>query len=104
MVDKGRAFNDGTLGDYWYGKDSGLDRYLLAFLKIRVDEFTDQLKHLPADQDVVDWIKQRTSRTLVEIEDYNRRIVELGPADEEKWAFFRQALNKLDPSRTNIKT
>ena len=54
---------------------------------------------LPAD-----WIKQRTSRTLAEIEDYNQRAVELGPADEEKWAFFRQTLNKLDPSRTNIKT
>ena len=104
LVDKGRAFNDGTLGDYWYGKDSGLDRYLLAFLKIRVDEFTDQLKHLSTDQDVVDWIKQSSSRTSVEIEDYNQRMVELGPADEEKWAFFHQALNKLDPSRTNIKT
>jgi len=104
LVDKGWAFNDGTLGDYWYGHDSGLDRYLLAFLKIRVDEFTDQLKHLSTDQDVADWIKQRTSRTLAEIEDYNQRAVELGPADEEKWAFFRQTLNKLDPSRTNIKT
>ena len=41
MTDKARAHNNETLGDFVYGKYSGLDRRILEFLGITADAFAE---------------------------------------------------------------
>ena len=38
LIDKGRAYNSNTLGAYFYGEDSGIDRATLAFLGVSAAE------------------------------------------------------------------
>ncbi len=104
LIDKGRAFNHNTLGDYWYGEDSGIDRHLLNFLKIPVEEFTQQLQKMSTDHQVVEWIMRKTPRTENQIDEYNKKLVRLGPKNEQGWSFLRNRIRQLDSSRTNIET
>ena len=39
MTDKARAHNSGTIGDYLYGDDSGLDNKVLGLLGIAANDF-----------------------------------------------------------------
>ena len=39
MTDKARAHNNGTIGEYLYGDDSGLDAKVLGLLGISADDF-----------------------------------------------------------------
>jgi hypothetical protein len=104
MVDKARAYNSDSLGEYWYGEDSGADRNLLAFLDISPEEFAEALKGLPTDADVANWLKTQSPKTESEIADYNEEAVKMGPTNDRQRAFLAKVINKLDPSRTDIQT
>ncbi len=104
MIDKARAYNSDSLGDYWYGEDSGVDRSLLAFLGIPAQEFADALKNLPTDADVINWLKTRSPKTEAEIATYNERAVKMGPTTDRQRAFLVKAIHELDASRTDIQT
>ena len=104
MVDKARAYNSDSLGEYWYGEDSGVDRNLLAFLDISPEEFAEALKGLPTDADVANWLKTQSPKTESEIADYNEEAVKMGPTNDRQRAFLAKVINKLDPSRTDIQT
>ena len=104
MVDKARAYNSDSLGEYWYGEDSGIDRNLLAFLDISPEEFAEALKGLPTDADVANWLKTQSPKTESEIADYNEEAVKMGPTNDRQRAFLAKVINKLDPSRTDIQT
>ena len=41
LIDKGRAFNAGTLGAYFYGEVSGMDRAILSFLGVSAADFAE---------------------------------------------------------------
>ena len=58
LIDKGRAANGDTLGGYFYGEDSSIDRATLAFLGISAADFSVALKGAPTDADVEAWLKQ----------------------------------------------
>ena len=104
LIDKGRACISGTLGDYQYGSDSAIDRHALAFLAIKVDEFTVKLEQLSTDQQVSDWIKDRSSKTDSQIAEFNGQILALGPTDDGEWSSFRRMMEQLDSHRADIKT
>ena len=104
LIDKGRALNSDTLGDYWYGQDSGVDRGVLEFLNTGVDEFTAALKECAGDEAVVEWLGERLAKPQDEIDKFNQEMRLFGPSNERQWKFLRGVIKKLDPSRTDIES
>ena len=104
MIDKGRAFLDGAVGDYWSGKASGIDRLILKFLGVSVDNFYAALKDCATDADVLARLESKGKKTEAEIAEFNGAISKLAPGDDKTWAYFRGRLAELDPARTDIVT
>ena len=103
-LDKARALNTDSIGDYWYGEDSGHDRQILRFLGVTPQEFLNLIKDLPSDNDVTDWIQTQAPKNTDEIAAFNNEMVSRRPATNRHRAFFTKLINKLDPSRTDIQT
>jgi len=74
LIDKGRAFNSNTLGAYFYGEDSGIDRMTLGFLGISPTDFAEALKHLPTDADVEAWLERNYPQESGAIAVYNDKM------------------------------
>lgn len=104
LIDKGRARNGNTLGGYWFGKDSGIDRALLEFLGMTQEEFAAGLKEHPTDEAVVQWLGPRLQKPKAEVEAFNERLRTYGPTTERGWSFLRNGVAQLDPSRTDIES
>jgi hypothetical protein len=100
MIDKGRAYNNGTLGDFWYGDDSGIDRQILKFLGITGADFAEALRTCPTDADIAEWIRGRASRKPEEIAAFNEDIVKLGPANDKGREYIQRIVTGLDPTQT----
>jgi len=104
MIDKGRAFLGGTVGDYWSGRASGIDRFILKFLGVSVDDFYAALKDCATDADVLAWLESKGKKTDAEIAEFNNTVSKLAPGDDKTWAYFRERAAELDPGRTDIVT
>jgi hypothetical protein len=104
LIDKGRASNSNTLGAYFYGEDSGIDRATLAFLGISVEEFTEALKTLSTDAEIEAWLKAEHSQSEADIEAYNERMKQMGPSTERHKAMMAKMLSRVAPRRTDINT
>lgn len=104
LIDKGRASNSNTLGAYFYGEDSGIDRATLAFLGISVAEFTEVLKTSSTEADIEAWLKANHPKSEADIEAYNERMTQMGPTDERYKAMMAKMINKIAPERTDINT
>jgi hypothetical protein len=103
MVDKGRAHLAGTIGEYTYGNDSGMDKGTLAFLGVTAEEFTEALQSCSDDATLEAWLKPRFTKTPEEVEAYNQP--RLGPpTTPERIAMFQDRLAKLAPGRTDLTT
>lgn len=102
MMDKARAYKAKTLGEYIYA--CPLDKIILSFIKTDSEEFaTFVIAH--DETQILNWIKEKCqNRTEKEKEFINRQILERSPDGEERWAFFHEIRNKIDPSRTDITT
>ncbi len=101
MADKGWALIGDTLGEYWYGDDSGIDRQLLEFLGLSQDEFTAGLRGNRTDQAVAEWLGERLDKPA-QIAALNDRLHSFGPGNERQWRFLSRSIAKLDPTRTEI--
>lgn len=104
LVDKGRAFNSNTLGAYFYGEDSGIDRATLTFLGVSATEFAEKLQTLSTDAEVEAWLKADHPKSDADIEAYNERMTQMGPTDERYKALMANMINKIAPERTDINT
>ena len=104
LIDKGRASNSNTLGAYFYGEDSGIDRATLTFLGVSATEFTEKLKALSTDAEVEAWLKADHPKSDTDIEAYNERMTQMGPTDERYKALMASMINKIAPERTDINT
>ena len=104
LIDKGRAFNSNTLGAYFYGEDSGIDRATLTFLGVSATEFAEKLKTLSTDAEVEAWLKADHPKSDTDIETYNERMTQMGPTDERYKALMASMINKIAPERTDINT
>ena len=103
MADKGRAHLAGTIGEYKYGGDSGLDKSILGFLGLTPDAFTEGLKAAQDDASLSAWLKDRVKKTDAEIEAFNAQ--RLGPpATPEMKALFEQRKATLAPDRDDLTT
>ena len=104
LIDKGRAFNSNTLGAYFYGEDSGIDRATLSFLGVSAAEFAEALNRLSTDAEVEAWLKADHPKSDADIAAYNERMTEMGPTDERYKALMAKMIQRIAPDRTDINT
>ncbi len=96
MVDKGRAANSDSLGLYYYGEDSKMDRIALGFLGLTPDAFAAALKTLPTDAEVDAWLRENYPKDEADIAAHNERLLQAGPSSEREWAFVKKMLGHTD--------
>jgi hypothetical protein len=102
MIDKARAREVGTNGDYIY--PCPLDKVLLTFLDVNDQDFAYAAK-TRSDELMLEWIAVHARpRSKKQIELWNKQMEERGPDDPAKWAYFIKSRDALDPSRTDIVT
>jgi len=104
MVDKGRAHLSGTLGTYWFGSDSGVDRQLLEFLGLDQSGFEQLLRANATDQAVGEALGDRLSQPPAAIETFNERLRDYGPTSDAQWAYLRETVAHCDATRTELGT
>jgi Domain of unknown function (DUF5069) len=102
MIDKARAREAGVNGDYVY--PCPLDKLFLSFLEIAEQDFTYAAKSR-TDELILEWlVVNGRSRSTKQIELWNKQMLERGPDDEAKWAYFNKTRDAIDPSRTDVVT
>jgi uncharacterized protein DUF5069 len=81
-IDKTRAKLQDTLGYYKIGP--GLSVYLLEWLGITEDDFTQAVREAKTDEDVVEWLLARADRDTFRA--INQRLSERAIRDDEHFA------------------
>ena len=104
LIDKGRAANSNTLGAYFYGEDSGIDRATLSFLGVSAAEFAEKLETLSTDAEIEAWLKADHPKSDADIDAYNERMIQMGPTDERYKTLMANMINRIAPERTDINT
>ncbi len=102
VAEKARAWRCGKLGEYNYGDDAGLDPRVLGWLGLSQEEFAEAAHQNPNDVELGAWVLERTKKTPEEVAAFNRQAVKAGPVNDGQRAYLRDAVQKLDPSRTDI--
>jgi hypothetical protein len=101
MIDKCRAVLAGTEGEYIY--PCPMDERLMEFAGITSDQFAAAVKSNPTDHGVVVWFKQVAKpHDLVELEEWNQKLLQRGPSSPESADRFNKYRDAVDPSRTDI--
>ena len=104
MIDKARAVRTDTLGGYWFGEESGIDRAVLEFLGLTQDELLAGLDNGETDAAVAGWLGARLDKPEEAIAAFNRELQNRGPSSDGQWRFLRNAVARLDSTRTDIKS
>ena len=104
MIDKARAVRSDTLGQYWFGDESGIDRVVLEFLGLTQDEFLEGLDNGETDGAMAGWLGARLNKPEEEIVEFNRELQNRGPSNEGQWQFLRNAIAHLDSTRNDIQS
>ena len=103
-IDKARAFNADTLGEYYY--DCPLDKEVFNFLGADEAEFAKKAGELN-DAQLEDWVRATflAKKTTAEITKFNEEFLADAPApNSESEERFLKIRNTLDPSRTDVVT
>ena len=100
MVDKAKAFQKGTLDQYLF--PCPLDEIILNFLGVSSDEFIHVMETSSGFETWVDF--QCKGKSIEKKEKINQMILDKKPATEEKKQKFIGLRNKIDSSRSDIKT
>lgn len=103
MTDKARAHNKEMLGEFVYGRHSGLDRRILEFLGISADDFAEAADEYD-DAALSAWMLEQGNKTDEDIEAFNQSELERLPADKKHKQLLEERLAKYAPDRTDIKT
>lgn len=101
MIDKCRAVQAGTEGEYIY--PCPMDFRLLEFAGLTDAQFTDAVKLNPTDEGVAGWFR-RVARphTPAELNDWNEMMLQRGPSSPESAEKFNKYRDAVDPSRTDL--
>ncbi len=102
MGDKARAAKAGKLNDYIY--DCPIDKVILDFLNISVEDFQDAAYHNVNDIELGDWVLEHTDRTQDEISGLNAALSQKGPEGEQQMEIFNSTLERVAPGRTDVTT
>jgi hypothetical protein len=102
MLDKARAKEKGSLGEYIY--PCPLDERLLTFLGIKADKFMEASITLN-DDSILNWTETECSkRTDEEKENFNNKFLSKKPNNEKSQKKFDRIRDSIDPSRVDIQT
>jgi hypothetical protein len=102
-IDKARASNAGTLGDYIY--DCPMDKALFAALDVGGDEFARVVRAATDDDGVVAGLRSRGALPSGDIlERHNAAIDAWAPKSEEGRARFLATREQVAPGRDDIAT
>ena len=105
MIDKFRAAHCNCLGEYWCGEDSGFDRAVLDFLGLDQAAFAEAIAANGTDEALVAWLGERLSGKSEEDKaEFNQRLLTAGPRNDRQQDFLRNAVSRLDASRTDIES
>jgi len=103
VIDKARAFNEGTLGEYDY--DCPHDKPLFAFLGVDGPTFAKKVAELGTDDAISGWVRTLISnKSPQQIEAFNAERRAWAPGNADAQQFFDQARDRIAPGRTDIKT
>jgi hypothetical protein len=101
MLDKARAKEAETIGDYIY--PCPLDQALLEFLDISGEAFYEAAKE-GDDSEVLNWVqKHGKGHDAVEIEEWNETFLNRRPSNDESMRRFLETRKRVAPGRTDIK-
>ncbi|MFQ5673720.1 MAG: DUF5069 domain-containing protein [Nitrospinales bacterium] len=102
MIDKARARNAGTLGEYIF--PCPLDNIILNFLDVTAEEFAQRAED-KEDDSLACWVEEKIrDRAVEEKQSINREILGRKPDTQEKKEKFLELRDAIDPSRTDIQT
>ena len=104
IIDKARANNAGTLGEYKY--NCPLDQMFLGHIGISAEDFARLVQTHSSDETVYAELWKRFPKALSPeaVEAFNKLYESAAPDTPEKKAWFTSVLQGLDPSRTDITT
>jgi hypothetical protein len=81
-----------------------MDELLLQFAGISSEAFSRAVQG-KTDQEMVEWfLATATPHTRSEIEVWNETMLTVEPDTEDKWAYFKNARDAIDPRRRDITT
>jgi hypothetical protein len=104
-IDKARAYNEGTLGEYDY--DCPHDKPLFAFLGTNGAEFAAKVKELGSDDNILDWVQREfvSKKTPAEIAAFNDDRLHWHPSPgDHSYDYFVQARDQIAPGRSDVVT
>jgi len=102
MVDKARATQKNTLGEYIY--PCPLDQIMLDFLGVDSDTFKEKACS-DTEETLSAWVvSQCQNRSLGDKDAVNNKILKSEPDSPEKWKTFHEIRKRFDPSRTDLTT
>jgi hypothetical protein len=104
IVDKGRAHLTSTIGDYWFGPDSGADKAALRSLGVSMGDVQQALEEHATDEAFEKWLLKACAKSDAEIAAYNEEMIRRGPPSERAWKWFRPFVASFDPARTDLTT
>jgi hypothetical protein len=102
MIDKGRAYKKNKLADYIF--PCPLDKIILNFLRIDAEVFAKMTSE-KSDGEINEWAKEIIkSKTQSDLDLINNQILERRPDSKDRFEYFNELRNKIDPSRTDVNT
>lgn len=104
VIDKARAKNEGTLGEYIY--NCPLDVFCLKFLEIDHETFAGIVGAARTDDEILAAVLDRSpnAKDPDKVSSFNTAYEALSPDTPEKWKYFIATRDAIDPSRTDIRT
>ncbi|MHB1758014.1 MAG: DUF5069 domain-containing protein [Leptospirillum sp.] len=104
LIDKAKAKNAETLGEYIY--NCPLDAFCLTFLEMDPETFARIVASTESDDEVLAWVLDKcpNARNPDKVHSFNLSYEALSPDTPEKWQYFIATRDAIDPSRTDIRT
>lgn len=101
MIDKCRAVQAGTEGEYIY--PCPMDFRLLEFAGLSDAHFTEAVKRNQTDEGVAGWFRGVAKpHTTAELNEWNEMMLQRGPSSPESAEKFNKYRDAVDPSRTDL--
>jgi len=102
IIDKARAHNAGTLGEYIY--NCPMDQSWFAFTGVTAEAFAEAVTTRD-DRQMADWVRQRAApHAPEEIEAWNRTLLGRTPSSPESQKRFLATRETIAPGRTDVTT
>src|SRR3989338_3590574 len=82
-IDKARAFNGGTLGEYHY--NCPLDKAVLEFFGVGAEEFAKKAGDMETDENIAQWLSGRKAQKEKDAFNNSMRHLEPDTPDKKQW-------------------